>query len=83
MSIKVSYLTKEQTAKVHEKPVLGYILVGAREDSSLYVKMKKKACEEIGIEYIGYDLPDNSSQEEIEKAVDDLNNNPKVNGILV
>lgn len=52
---------KEQAAKVHDKPVLGYILVGAWEDSSLYVKMKKKACEEIGIEYIGYDLPETST----------------------
>ena len=45
--------------------------------------MKKKACEEIGIEYIGYDLPETSTQIEIEKAVEDLNNNPKVNGILI
>lgn len=57
--------------------------MGQREDSGLYVKMKKKACDEIGIEYLGFDLPETSSQEEIEKAVCDLNSNPKVNGILV
>lgn len=45
--------------------------------------MKKKACEDIGIEYIGYDLPETSSQDEIEKAVEELNKNEKVNGILV
>lgn len=76
-------LNLETAPKIHEKPVLGYILVGTREDSSLYVKMKKKACEEIGIEYVGYDLPETSSQAEIEKAVEELNSNPKVNGILV
>ena len=45
--------------------------------------MKKKSCDDIGIEYIGRDLPETSTQEEIEKAVSDLNDNPKVNGILV
>ena len=36
--------------------MLGYVLVGEREDSSLYVKMKKKACDEVGIEYVGREL---------------------------
>lgn len=45
--------------------------------------MKKKACDDIGIEYVGYDLPETSTQEEIEKVVEELNQNPRVNGILV
>jgi 5,10-methylene-tetrahydrofolate dehydrogenase/methenyl tetrahydrofolate cyclohydrolase len=35
------------------KPRLGYVLVGSNKDSSLYVRLKKKACEEIGIDHIG------------------------------
>ena len=55
-------LTEAKGPKVHEKPVLGYLLVGAREDSALYVKMKKQACDEIGIDYIGKDLSEAASQ---------------------
>ena len=57
--------------------------MGERDDSKLYVKMKKKACDEIGIEYIGVDMPADSTQEEIEEAVTKLNEDEKVNGILV
>jgi 5,10-methylene-tetrahydrofolate dehydrogenase/methenyl tetrahydrofolate cyclohydrolase len=45
--------------------------------------MKKQACDHIGIEYIGIDLSDAATQDEIEGAVQELNDNPKVNGILV
>ena len=65
------------------KPVFGFLLVGSRDDSALYVKMKKKACEDIGIELMGSELPATATQEEIEAVVEDLNNNPKVSGILV
>jgi len=57
--------------------------VGNRDDSALYVKMKKKACEEIGIELEGRELPESVSQEEIETAVEELNADPKISGILV
>lgn len=43
-------------AKVYEKPVLGYVLVGGNPDSEMYVRMKLKACKNIGIEYEGHTL---------------------------
>lgn len=42
--------------KFHDRPMLGYILVGNNPDSALYVKMKKKACDELGIGYEGFHL---------------------------
>jgi 5,10-methylene-tetrahydrofolate dehydrogenase/methenyl tetrahydrofolate cyclohydrolase len=71
---------KAQYGKV---PGLATVLVGARKDSQTYVRMKKKACAEVGITSFGHDLPGDISQEELLKVVRDLNANPDVNGILV
>lgn len=71
---------KAATGKV---PGLAAVLVGERKDSQTYVRMKKKACAEVGIASFGYDLPADASQEEIQKVVVELNANPDVHGILV
>jgi 5,10-methylene-tetrahydrofolate dehydrogenase/methenyl tetrahydrofolate cyclohydrolase len=71
---------KAQYGKV---PGLATVLVGERKDSQTYVRMKKKACAEVGITSFGHDLPEDISQEELLKVVRDLNANPEVNGILV
>ena len=72
-----------EEAKVYSKPVLGYLLVGSREDSALYVRMKKKSCDEIGIEHQGTVLPEDATQEQIESSVQAMNDDPIVTGILV
>jgi len=71
---------KAQYGKV---PGLATVLVGERKDSQTYVRMKKKACAEVGITSFGNDLPADVSQEELLNVVRDLNANPEVNGILV
>ena len=43
----------EHNWKIYDKPVLGYILVGHNPDSEIYVRMKRKTCEELGIECEG------------------------------
>ncbi len=65
------------------RPGLAAVLVGNDPASETYVRMKRKACAKLGIESFGYELPDDISQEELEKVVRDLNADPKVNGILV
>jgi len=65
------------------KPGLAAVLVGENPASQVYVRMKRKACEEVGIESFGYELPATASQEEVEGLVKKLNADPKVNGILV
>lgn len=71
---------KTQYGKV---PGLATVLVGERRDSQSYVRMKKKACAEVGITSFGHDLPADVSQEELLAVVRDLNANPDVHGILV
>lgn len=58
-------------------PGLGIILVGNRPDSAAYVKMKKKACSEIGIANYDTYLPSDASQETIIAAIEQMNNDPK------
>jgi 5,10-methylene-tetrahydrofolate dehydrogenase/methenyl tetrahydrofolate cyclohydrolase len=70
-------------AEYGKVPGLATVLVGARRDSQTYVRMKKKACAEVGITSFGHDLPEDISQEVLLKTVQELNANPDVNGILV
>ena len=65
------------------KPGLATVLVGEDPASQTYVRMKRRACEEVGIESFGHTLDADVSQEEVEKLVTDLNANPDVHGILV
>ncbi len=64
-------------------PGLATVLVGDRVDSATYVRMKQKACAELGMESYHHHLPGDASQEEVESLVRQLNADPKVNGILV
>ncbi len=64
-------------------PGLAAVLVGDRKDSQTYVRMKKKACAEVGIASFGYDLPADIGQEDLRRLVEELNANPDVHGILV
>ena len=63
-------------------PGLATVLVGARKDSQTYVRMKKRAGEEVTLSMREYALLD-ISQDELLEVVRDLNANPEVDGILV
>lgn len=65
------------------RPGLATVLVGEDPASQVYVASKQKTCQELGIESYGYTLPATTSQEELEELVEKLNDDPKVNGILV
>ena len=62
---------------------LAVIQVGNDPASSVYVGNKKKACAYIGIESLSYELPQETTEEELLKLVGELNNNSAVGGILV
>ena len=70
-------------AETGRVPGLATVLVGQRKDSQTYVRMKKRACAEVGITSFGHDLPADISQADLLKLVKDLNANPDVHGILV
>jgi hypothetical protein len=46
-------------------PGLAVILVGGRKDSATYVRMKKKACSEVGMQTFGVEYPDDVTQDEL------------------
>ena len=64
-------------------PGLVTVLVGADPASQVYVGQKEKTSKELGIYSERYDLPAETTQEELLKLIDKLNKDPKINGILV
>ena len=70
-------------AKGGKKVALAVIQVGNDPASSVYVRNKKKACEYIGIESLSYELPEETTEEELVALIEKLNADTKVNGILV
>lgn len=65
------------------RPGLATVLVGDNPASHTYVKAKRKACAEAGIESFGHELPATATQAEVEGLVARLNQDAKVHGILV
>jgi 5,10-methylene-tetrahydrofolate dehydrogenase/methenyl tetrahydrofolate cyclohydrolase len=74
---------KELIAAGGTQPGLATVLVGDNPASHTYVRMKRKACAKAGIESFHHELPDDASQEEVEKLLHKLNADSKVHGILV
>ncbi len=77
---------KEKVAELKAKGIevtLAVILVGNDPASTVYVGNKKKACEYTGINSKSFELPEETTQEELMKLIDDLNKDDSVNGILV
>lgn len=65
------------------RPGLGTVLVGNDPASEIYVAGKHRDCEEVGIESIRVDLPESASQEDLNAAIRDLNENPACTGYIV
>lgn len=75
-----------ETAELKAKGVevgLAVVIVGEDPASQVYVRNKEKACEAVGFTSYKYALPEQTTEEELLELVDKLNNDPKVNGILV
>ncbi|RFU42404.1 bifunctional methylenetetrahydrofolate dehydrogenase/methenyltetrahydrofolate cyclohydrolase [Actinomadura logoneensis] len=62
---------------------LGTVLVGDDPGSHAYVNMKHRDCAEVGIESIRRDLPATATQDEVEQAVRELNEDPACTGYIV
>lgn len=87
ISAEVRKEIKEQTAefvaKTGVRPGLAVIIVGEDPASQVYVRNKKRACEEVGFYSESYELPAKTTQEELEALVDKLNADKSIHGILV
>lgn len=62
---------------------LAVIQVGQDPASTVYVGNKKKACEYIGIKSVAYELPEETTEEELLEVIDQLNKDDSIYGILV
>jgi methylenetetrahydrofolate dehydrogenase (NADP+)/methenyltetrahydrofolate cyclohydrolase len=65
------------------RPGLAVVLVGDDPASAIYVNAKRRDCEKAGILAQDYDLPANTSQEDLLALIDRLNDSPETDGILV
>ena len=70
-------------ARGGEPPILATILVGNDPASATYVRMKGNACRRVGMESLSVTLPGTTTTEELLAAIDELNANPRVLGILL
>jgi len=64
-------------------PGLAVILVGADPASQVYVGSKRRACEEVGFVSVAHDLPAGTSEATLLALIDELNDDPTIDGILV
>ena len=86
ISAQIKDEVKEKVAGLKEQGcevTLAVIQVGADPASSVYVRNKKKACEYVGIRSLAYELPEETSEQELLELVRSLNAKEDVDGILV
>ena len=79
----VAQAVKARQEKGLHTPCLAVVLVGDDPASAVYVRNKKLACQKSGIESGSYELPSETTQDDLLKLVDELNGDPAVDGILV
>ncbi len=86
LSNKIQQEIEEEVNKLKQEgiiPGLAVILVGNDPASHTYVNMKEKACERVGFYSIVHKMPETISQEEIIETIKMMNNNSRIDGILV
>lgn len=80
---KVKQRVKQRIAQGRRPPGLAVVLIGNDAASEVYVRNKRKACEDAGIISHSYDLPAEITQQELVKLIDQLNDDTSIDGILV
>lgn len=80
---KVRAELKKKIEKENITPKLAVVFCGNNEASKVYVRIKSKACDEIGIKFEEFHLNEDVSEGELLGLIEKLNNDKSVNGILV
>lgn len=86
VSARVKEQVRKEAETLKEKGIeigLAVVIVGDNPASRVYVNNKKKACAEVGFNSYEYALPEETTEAELLELVEKLNNDDKVNGILV
>ncbi|MFA4850183.1 MAG: bifunctional methylenetetrahydrofolate dehydrogenase/methenyltetrahydrofolate cyclohydrolase FolD [Methanoregula sp.] len=76
-------LLKKEIKNSGLNPRLATVIVGSDPASKMYVRMKHRACEQVGIGSVGIELPEDSTTEKVLESVVQLNQNADIDGILV
>jgi methylenetetrahydrofolate dehydrogenase (NADP+)/methenyltetrahydrofolate cyclohydrolase len=76
-------LIKEQIEDSGLYPHLATVIVGNDPASQMYVRMKHRACEQVGIGSVGIELPGDTATQKVLEKVRQLNADPEIDGILV
>lgn len=74
---------QSRIAQGQSRPGLAVILVGDDAASSVYVRNKRKACERVGIQAHDFDLPSETTDDELIALIERLNEDPEIHGILM
>ena len=86
ISDEIKAEVRQKTDALREKGIeitLAVIQVGNNPASTVYVRNKKKACEVVGIRSLSYEIPEETTEEELLALIDELNRRVDVNGILL
>ncbi|MBV8806763.1 MAG: bifunctional methylenetetrahydrofolate dehydrogenase/methenyltetrahydrofolate cyclohydrolase FolD [Sinobacteraceae bacterium] len=81
--LEVATRAKEFAARQGRPPGLAVVQVGDDPASTVYVRNKRRTCDEVGIESFAHDLPETTSEHELLDLVGRLNRDDRVDGILV
>lgn len=80
---KVATQVQQRLDNQLRRPCLAVVLVGEDPASAVYVRNKKRACEITGFESRSYELPTDTSEDELLALIDDMNTDQNIDGILV
>jgi methylenetetrahydrofolate dehydrogenase (NADP+)/methenyltetrahydrofolate cyclohydrolase len=83
LKAEVRAQTDALAARGARRPGLAVVLVGEDPASEIYVRNKRRSCEETGIASVAYDLPASTSEAELVALIDSLNVDLAIDGILV
>ncbi|HHZ88633.1 MAG TPA: bifunctional methylenetetrahydrofolate dehydrogenase/methenyltetrahydrofolate cyclohydrolase FolD [Chromatiaceae bacterium] len=80
---KVRIAVKNRLENGLKQPGLAVLLVGSDPASEVYVRNKRKSCDEVGFHSVAFDMPADTSQDELLQHIDALNADDDIDGILV
>ena len=76
-------ILKEEIGSSGLSPRLATVIVGNDPASQMYIRMKHRACEQVGIGSVGIELPEDATTGQVLEAVTQMNNDDDIHGILV